>query len=269
MLSMIVTSNAFAGSRMASVSKVSPISSTRNVLMAVENVDKEPAWTFSPDQDSEKARARALLVEMGGFDVETGIGPWDPLELATVTGDAMDVETRLRWFRQAEIKHGRVCMAAFVGWIFSANGGAFPGMEQYIGATPLETWTNTPWEWELAFILSCGAIEFRTLVIAKNPNAKWNDWKSWMADAPDGASLTAPGMKLGVANVPFGWDPIRLGQGKKTDAERAESLKSELKNGRLAMVGFVSLYTAATIPDSVPFLSAKFDFARVLEAAAN
>ena len=180
--------------------------------MAVENVDQEPAWTFSPHQDSEKARARALLVEMGGFDVETGIGPWDPLELATVTGDAMDVETRLRWFRQAEIKHGRVYMAAFVGWIFSANGGAFSGMEQYIGATPardVDEPTNTPWEWELAFILSCGAIEFRTLVIAKNPNAKWNDWKSWMADAPDGASLTAPGMKLGVANVPFGWESHR------------------------------------------------------------
>ena len=62
--------------------------------------------------------------------------PWDPLELAKVTGDAMDVETRLRWFWQADIKHGRVCMAAFVGWIFSANGGAFPGMEQYIGASP-------------------------------------------------------------------------------------------------------------------------------------
>ena len=62
-------------------------------------------------------------------------------------------------------------------------------------------------------------------------------------------------------------DPVMLE--RRAQAERAESLKSELKNGRLAMVGFVSLYTAATIPDSVPFLSAKFDFARVLEAAAN
>ena len=73
----------------------------------------------SPGRESDREEARKILLELGGYDVETGIGPWDPLNLALVTSDAMDVGARLRWYRQAEIKHGRVSMAAFVGWIIS------------------------------------------------------------------------------------------------------------------------------------------------------
>ena len=61
--------------------------------------------------------------------------------------------------------------------------------------------------------------------------------------------------------IPFGWDPIGLMNGKKKTPEaRAESLMSELKNGRLAMIGVASLYIATVIPGSVPFLDAKFDW---------
>ena len=166
--------------------------------------------------------------------METGIGPWDPLNLALVTSDAMDVGARLRWYRQAEIKHGRVSMAAFVGWIISQNGFSWPWIEKASGSTnPLETWSNTPWQYQWGFLLSCGIIEYRTIM------------GGWKVD-PDGGSLTKPGMKLGEANVPFGWDPINIGRGRKTEAERAASLQSELKNGRLAMVGIASLYVATS-----------------------
>ena len=36
-------------------------------------------------------------------------------------------------------------------------------------------------------------------------------------------------------------------------ARREKSLLSELKNGRLAMIGIASFYAAETIPGSVPF----------------
>ena len=67
--------------------------------------------------------------------------------------------------------------------------------------------------------------------------------------------------------VPFGWDPLKLGQGKKSEAQRAASLMSELKNGRLAMVGIASLYVATVVPNSVPFLGDAFDWAAAPAAA--
>jgi hypothetical protein len=251
---MLVTSKALSGSRIVPSSKIaSPLSRTISLKLAVESPEglaedglgaaSESGWTYSPGRDKDRARVQDMLVELGGYDVESGIGPWDPLGLASVTGDAMDVGARLRWFRQAEIKHGRVSMAAFVGWIVSQNGASWPGIEKaWVSTNPLETWGNTPWQYQWGFVLSCGIIEYRTLM------------GGWKID-PDGASLTNPNVKLGLAEVPFGWDPIKLGQGRKTEEQRAASLMSELKNGRLAMVGIASLYVATIVPGSVPFLA--------------
>ena len=119
----------------------------------------------SPGRESDREEARKILLELGGYDVETGIGPWDPLNLALVTSDAMDVGARLRWYRQAEIKHGRVSMAAFVGWIISQNGFSWPWIEKAsVSTNPLETWSNTPWQYQWGFLLSCGIIEYRTIM---------------------------------------------------------------------------------------------------------
>ena len=236
-------------------------------MMAVETGDalvednlgaaSESGYTFSPGRESDREEARKILLELGGYDVETGIGPWDPLNLALVTSDAMDVGARLRWYRQAEIKHGRVSMAAFVGWIISQNGFSWPWIEKAsVSTNPLETWSNTPWQYQWGFLLSCGIIEYRTIM------------GGWKVD-PDGGSLTKPGMKLGEANVPFGWDPINIGRGRKTEAERAASLQSELKNGRLAMVGIASLYVATIVPGSVPFLSDSVDWLSLLAPSAG
>lgn len=205
--------NALAGSRIVPCSKVAPLGRTSSLMMAVETGElvednlgaaSESGYTFSPGRDQDRDLARKMLIELGGDTVESGIGPWDPLNLAMVTGDAMDVGARLRWYRQAEIKHGRVSMAAFVGWVVSANGLSWPGIEKaWVSANPLETWSNTPWQYQWGFLLSCGIIEYRSLM------------GGWKVD-PDGASLTKPDMKLGVAEVPFGWDPIKLGKVNST-----------------------------------------------------
>ena len=53
--------------------------------------------------------------------------------------------------------------------------------------------------------------------------------------------------------VPGLYDP--LGFSSKLSAEsKSKRLDSELKNGRLAMIGIASLYAAATVPGSVPFI---------------
>ena len=71
---------------------------------------------------------------------------WDPLGLAELGGD----ET-IAWFRHAEVKHGRVAMAAFVGWTAVAGAGIrFPGELAHglefsaIPSKGLEAWDAIP-----------------------------------------------------------------------------------------------------------------------------
>ena len=69
----------------------------------------------------EKALALPFLDRPKNLDGSmAGDVGFDPLGLS-------DSFWPLAWMREAEIKHGRVCMLAFVGTCFAANGVIFPG----------------------------------------------------------------------------------------------------------------------------------------------
>ena len=87
---------------------------------------------------------------------------WDPLGLAELGGD----ET-IAWFRHAEVKHGRVAMAAFVGWTAVAGAGwRFRGELAHgteFGSLPskgLEAWDAVPGWGKAQLLLFAGLIEF-------------------------------------------------------------------------------------------------------------
>merc|ERR1719517_277653 len=63
-----------------------------------------------------KADLEALAVKLNPT-----IGFWDPLGIM-----ADPSPETIGWFRHAEIKHGRVAMAAFVGYCVQSNGIHFP-----------------------------------------------------------------------------------------------------------------------------------------------
>merc|ERR1719238_835412 len=77
------------------------------------------------------------------------IGFYDPLNLASGEFWGDSNEATIGFLREAEIKHGRVAMAAFVGYCIHANGIHFPwkipGDELCAkGVSPPELWQNLP-----------------------------------------------------------------------------------------------------------------------------
>ena len=79
----------------------------------------------------------------------------DPLSILDQSED--NLQETIGWFRHAEIKHGRVAMAAFVGYCVQANGIYFPWkltggpnpiMHADISAagSPADQWDALPFE---------------------------------------------------------------------------------------------------------------------------
>ena len=90
------------------------------------------------------------------------VGYWDPLDVCEAFGDYPSTETAtVGWFRHAEIKHGRVAMAAFVGFCVQSNGICFPWNLQ--GPLPISAATaNLP------------VISFADISAAGGPADQWD-----------------------------------------------------------------------------------------------
>ena len=115
-----------------------------------EAVAEEPSFTCMSKAD---ILASPNTIEIGQV--------WDPLGLAEYGGDQT-----VAWFRHAEVKHGRVAMAAFVGWWAVGSGLRFPGELSHgldFGSIPskgLEAWDAVPGWGKVQMLMFAGLIEF-------------------------------------------------------------------------------------------------------------
>jgi hypothetical protein len=187
------------------------------------------------------------------------VGFWDPLG---IVNDDTAPET-IGWFRHAEIKHGRVAMAGFVGYCVHANGITFPWNIQ----APLDYGPGWPYTKDLA------AISFADISAAGSPGDMWDalptaaklqiilvvgflemHGESSVALEGDGQKHYVRGGKPGYYPsfkgryphpVPLDlWDPF--GFTKKLSEERKQkALIAEVNNGRLAMIGLFGLISAS------------------------
>jgi len=117
----------------------------------------------------------------------------------------------LKWLREAELKHGRVCMLAWTGMI-AQEAVCLPQFSN--GATPIDDFFVVPAAglWQVFFAI--GAVEFGTNAFKLTPGDMFSEGR----EAGD-----------------FGFDPLGLG---KNPAALARRRLAEVKNGRLAMIAF-------------------------------
>ena len=89
-----------------------------------------------------KADLEALAKELNPV-----VGYFDPLELSDDEFWGQSNEATIGFLREAEIKHGRIAMMGFVGYIVHANGIKFPWPMQLDG-TPFPSVSSAPEAWD-------------------------------------------------------------------------------------------------------------------------
>jgi hypothetical protein len=178
---------------------------------------------------------------------------YDPLSLADADFWEQGNESTVAFLRHAEMKHGRVAMAAFVGycvqsnyhwpWKMTLEGDDFPSID----LSPEQQWDAIPEAAKWQIISVVGFFEL------------WSEWpdgdfKHYMRGGRPGVYPTFESFGKLVHPVPFNlYDPFNLNK-NKSDEKKARGLQIEINNGRLAMLGFFAFLSADTIPGSVPLL---------------
>jgi len=169
---------------------------------------------------------------------ERNFEPWDPMDfskLSKVSKNNPDVA----WLREAELKHCRVAMLAFVG-IMMPSWHHFP-------AAPFVEAAASGWPNALAKIqdsspsivgqglATCLFIE-AGMQTKRGEGAAVNWWDGlWY-----GERAPADGFSKSVVAGDFGWDPLKL---LPEDPEEAKLMQlRELKNGRLAMLAVMGIF---------------------------
>ena len=217
-------------------------------------------------------------------DLNPVVGFWDPLGIGAAAKEGgTEVET-IGWFRHAEIKHGRVAMAGFVGYCVHATGFHFPwkmsgfpilnppGQLSVAGdhLTPNAAWfpeyNGGAWPtlengdvaslWDQLSGPAKYQILFAIFFLELWGESSASGTTHYMR--PGGKPGYYPPLK-GDSLLPHPapldlWDPF--GFTKKMSAEKkAKSLVAEINNGRLAMLGLMAFLSESKIPGSVPALT--------------
>jgi hypothetical protein len=168
-------------------------------------------------------------LQVGRFIKGEPLEPWDPLQfcdLSKVSANNPDVA----WLREAELKHGRVAMLAFVGIFFTAGGTHFPP-EEFAAAT------DAGWPNALGVITKTNPGITAQAILAIGLFEGWSfqrypgRWDGLWFGEREGSGIVAGDV---------GFDP--LGVMPPTEPAASMMKAKELANGRLAMLGVMGLF---------------------------
>jgi len=177
---------------------------------------------------------------------------YDPLNLSSTTIWGNDNEASIAFLRHSEIKHGRIAMAAFIGYIVQSNGIHFPWPMTFSGTpfpsaagSPPEQWDALPDAAKWQIILFIGFLEWFSEAAGTH----------YMRGGKPGAfPKFSDHSDLIPHPVPLNlFDPFGFSAGKSEEA-KANGLIKELNNGRLAQIGILGFLAEQKVEGAVPLL---------------
>mmetsp|Transcript_59752 Transcript_59752/g.69847 ORF Transcript_59752/g.69847 Transcript_59752/m.69847 type:complete len:385 (-) Transcript_59752:4-1158(-) len=205
------------------------------------------------DTPASTAAADNGLVDLA-VDANPVFGYFDPLKLAEQEFWGQSSEATIGFLRQSEIKHGRVAMAAFVGYWVQSNwhfpwantlaGDSFPSID----LSPEQQWDATPLNARLQILSVIGLLEIWDEYGGGNNNPHY------MRGRQPGKYPSFQSFRNNVHFVFDLYDPFNLNK-KMSEKKKAERLVMEINNGRLAMLGIFGFLVADAIPGAVPLLN--------------
>ena len=160
---------------------------------------------FAPATQTKSASALSAWKDETVVGIVAPTGFFDPLGLSKGKSDEV-----MAHYREAELKNGRVAMAACLGWYITAAG-VHPAFNSALSSDPLAAAKELPAVGWIQFVLGCGAIEWMAEQIKKRPGY-------------------VPGDVLGAAY----WVD-------DSDEGWVDYQNRELSNGRLAMVAIMGI----------------------------
>jgi hypothetical protein len=185
--------------------------------MSMALIEEEPIYTASPQMQTKFAGAHVAHMQASDrFSPEAGGNEWDQQGADWARNGGLFGalgKSNVIWAREAEIKHGRVCMLAALGSIVQ-DFYVFPFMKQWYNGEKMwglhEAAIKSGALWQVLFFI--GLLEVPFLLKCTK------------------GGLTGDG--------DIGFDPLGL---KKDPVFYARRQLQEVKNGRLAMIGIAGM----------------------------
>jgi hypothetical protein len=171
--------------------------------------------------------------------------------LATISIWGESNEASIGFLRQAEIKHGRVAMAAFVGYVVQSNGFHWPWPMMSDGTpfpfeagSPPEQWDALPDAAKWQILLFIGFLE----------HFSESNGTHYMRGGMPGAFPKLTESDKIPHPVPFNlFDPLGFSNNRSEEAKTRGRI-AELNNGRLAQIGIIAFLCEQKLAGSVPLL---------------
>jgi hypothetical protein len=198
------------------------------------------------------SESRADLEELAG-KLNPIVKFYDPMGVADIDFYDMGEEASIGFLRHSEIKHGRVAMAAFVGYCVQSNF-IFPWPQHMDGTTgpstdlsPEQQWDAIPEaaKWQIFAVIAFLEI--------------WDECSN-LQGIPHYTKGRMPGAYPSLQpfrdNVHFAldlYDPFGFSK-NASEEKKARGRVAEVNNGRLAMLGIFGFLTADKMPGAVPLL---------------
>jgi hypothetical protein len=198
----------------------------------------------APLRNVRVADAKDDLVDLAESNTDAlgaAIGFWDPLGATNLDFWGIGNEGTIGYLRHAEIKHGRVAMAGFLGFcagctdIVKGPHSVLPYRGYVENVSPQEQWDNIPLYGKLQILVFVGMLES----YGEGAGMDESEYVHYTKGGLPGFYPSIKGKGLGQISLDL-YDPFGI-LPEQTEEEKERGRRVEINNGRAAMLGLFAV----------------------------